>query len=173
MDNALQNLFVLAVAHSSGINVIRPKAAHLSAGKSGRARSLAAISVASEMSVSRTISVMAVCRASGSVKPSTPVLRTGDGRPSTPTPRGALFVEEAISLRPTEVGAPFALALSARSSVFQQFDGGPGQIALHGLTNVGGVLGTAASHGCVRLENGVMRWLVKRIRPGTTVTIRG
>jgi hypothetical protein len=60
---------------------------------------------------------------------------------------------------------------SARSDVFQQFDGGPGQIALHGLTNVGGVLGTAASHGCVRLDNGVMRWLVKRIRPGTTVII--
>jgi lipoprotein-anchoring transpeptidase ErfK/SrfK len=94
------------------------------------------------------------------------------GKPSTPTPLGAFFVEEAISLRPTEIGAPFALALSARSDVFQQFDGGPGQIALHGLTNVGGVLGTAASHGCVRLDNSLMRWLVKRIRPGTTVTIR-
>lgn len=94
------------------------------------------------------------------------------GKPSTPTPLGAFFVEESISLGPSEVGAPFALALSARSDVFQQFDGGPGQIALHGLTKVGGVLGTAASHGCVRLDNGVMRWLVKRIRPGTTVTIR-
>jgi lipoprotein-anchoring transpeptidase ErfK/SrfK len=94
------------------------------------------------------------------------------GAPSTPTPLGAFFVEEAISLRSTEVGAPFALALSARSDVFQQFDGGPGQIALHGLMNVGGVLGTAASHGCIRLDNGVMRWLVKRIRPGTTVIIR-
>ena len=69
------------------------------------------------------------------------------------------------------VGAPFALALSARSDVFQQFAGGPGQIALHGLMNVGGVLGTATSHGCVRLDNGMMRWLVTRIRPGTTVTV--
>jgi lipoprotein-anchoring transpeptidase ErfK/SrfK len=94
------------------------------------------------------------------------------GKPSTPTPRGEFFVEEAISLPPSEVGAPFALALSARSDVFQQFDGGPGQIALHGLMNVGGVLGTATSHGCVRLDNGMMRWLVRRIRPGTTVTIR-
>jgi lipoprotein-anchoring transpeptidase ErfK/SrfK len=93
------------------------------------------------------------------------------GKPSTPTPRGQFFVEEVIALPASAVGAPFALALSARSDVFQVFDGGPGEIALHGLMNVGGTLGTAASHGCVRLDNGTMRWLVKRIRPGTPVTI--
>ena len=37
--------------------------------------------------------------------------------------------------------------------------------------NVGGVLGTAASHGCVRLSNAAMRWLVIRIGPGVPVTI--
>jgi lipoprotein-anchoring transpeptidase ErfK/SrfK len=93
------------------------------------------------------------------------------GKPSTPTPRGRFFVEKVIALPPSAVGAPFALALSARSNVFQVFDGGPGEIALHGLMNVGGTLGTASSHGCVRLDNGAMRWLVKRIRPGTPVTI--
>ncbi|MGD0272267.1 MAG: L,D-transpeptidase [Gaiellaceae bacterium] len=93
------------------------------------------------------------------------------GKPSTPTPRGEFFVEEVIQLRATDVGAPFALALSARSNVFQEFDGGPGQIALHGLENVGGVLGSAASHGCVRLSNSTMRWLVVRISPGVPVTI--
>jgi lipoprotein-anchoring transpeptidase ErfK/SrfK len=93
------------------------------------------------------------------------------GKPSTPTPLGEFFVEESITLRATDVGAPFALALSARSNVLQEFDGGPGQIALHGLTNVGGVLGTAVSHGCVRLGNGAMRWLVVRIGPGVPVTI--
>ena len=95
------------------------------------------------------------------------------GKPSTPTPRGEFFVEEAIQLRPADVGAPFALALSARSNVLQEFDGGPGQTALHGLTNVGGVLGSAVSHGCVRLDNGTMRWLVARIGPGVPVTITG
>jgi lipoprotein-anchoring transpeptidase ErfK/SrfK len=55
--------------------------------------------------------------------------------------------------------------------VLQEFDGGPGQIALHGLSNVGGVPGTAASHGCVRLDDAVMRWLAYRIGPGTPVTI--
>lgn len=89
----------------------------------------------------------------------------------TPTPHGTFFVEEAIQLRPWDVGAPYALALSARSNVLQQFNGGPGQIALHGLGNVGGVLGTAGSHGCVRLDNEMMRWLVHRIGPGVPVTI--
>jgi lipoprotein-anchoring transpeptidase ErfK/SrfK len=94
------------------------------------------------------------------------------GKPSTPTPGGRFFVEEAVELAPGDVGAPYALALSARSNVLQEFDGGPGQIALHGLSNVGGVLGTAASHGCVRLANDVMHWLVVRIGPGVPVTIR-
>ena len=94
------------------------------------------------------------------------------GKPSTPTPTGQFFVEESIALRPADVGAPFALALSARSDVLQEFAGGPGQIALHGLENVGGVLGTAVSHGCVRLANGAVRWLAARIGPGVPVTIR-
>lgn len=93
------------------------------------------------------------------------------GKPSTPTPAGEFFVEESIALRSYDVGAPYALALSARSQVLQEFDGGPGQIALHGLSNVGGVPGTAASHGCIRLSDDVMRWLVVRIGPGTPVSI--
>ena len=94
------------------------------------------------------------------------------GKPSTPTPLGTFFVEEVIRLRATDVGAPFALALSARSNVLQTFAGGPGQIGVHGLANVGGVLGSAASHGCVRLDNETMRWLVFRISAGVPVTIR-
>jgi lipoprotein-anchoring transpeptidase ErfK/SrfK len=94
------------------------------------------------------------------------------GKASTPTPLGKFFVEEAIQLPAREVGAPYALALSARSTVLQEFAGGPGQIALHGLRNVGGTLGTSVSHGCVRLDTGAMRWLVARIGPGVPVTIR-
>ncbi len=93
------------------------------------------------------------------------------GKPSTPTPTGQFFVEEAVQLQPTDVGAPFALALSARSNVLQEFDGGPGQVALHGLDNVGGTPGTAVSHGCIRLTDDTMKWLVLRIAPGTPVTI--
>jgi lipoprotein-anchoring transpeptidase ErfK/SrfK len=95
------------------------------------------------------------------------------GKPSTPTPSGEFFVEESIALRSGDVGAPFALALSARSNVLQEFDGGPGQIAFHGLSNVGGTLGTAVSHGCIRMADDTMRWLVVRIGPGVPVTISG
>ncbi len=46
------------------------------------------------------------------------------GKPSTPTPHGEFFVEEAVQLGPGEVGGPYALALSARSTVLQEFAGG-------------------------------------------------
>jgi hypothetical protein len=93
------------------------------------------------------------------------------GKPSTPTPMGQFFVEESVRLPPESAGAPFALALSARSNVLQEFAGGPGQIALHGLANLGGTLGTAISHGCVRLGDHDITWLADRIGPGVPVTI--
>lgn len=93
------------------------------------------------------------------------------GKPSTPTPLGEYFVEEAVALPGGAAGWPFALALSARSDVLREFAGGPGQVAIHGRANIGGVLGTAASHGCVRVDTAEIRWLVARVGPGTPVTI--
>jgi lipoprotein-anchoring transpeptidase ErfK/SrfK len=93
------------------------------------------------------------------------------GKPSTPTPTGQFFVEETLQMSPGEAGGPFALALSARSDVLQEFEGGPGQIAIHGRDNLGGTLGTAASHGCIRLATASIDWLAARIGPGTPVTI--
>lgn len=93
------------------------------------------------------------------------------GKPSTPTPHGRFFVEESIRLAPGRPGAPFALATSARSNVLQEFQGGPGQIGIHGVGNLGGRPGSAVSHGCVRLRDPGIRWLAARIRPGVPVTI--
>ncbi|HSZ14237.1 MAG TPA: L,D-transpeptidase [Solirubrobacteraceae bacterium] len=93
------------------------------------------------------------------------------GKPSTPTPAGRFFVEESLQMPAGEPGGPFALALSARSDVLQEFEGGPGQIAIHGRDNLGGTLGTAASHGCIRLASAGIDWLASRIGPGTPVTI--
>lgn len=70
-----------------------------------------------------------------------------------------------------QAGGPFALALSARSNVLQEFEGGPGQIAIHGRDNLGGTLGAAESHGCVRLASASIDWLAARIGPGTPVRI--
>ena len=93
------------------------------------------------------------------------------GKPSTPTPRGDFFVEENVIMPRRAPGAPYALALSARSNVYQEFEGGPGQIAIHGLANIGGTLGTAVSHGCVRLSNRNVSWLAARLEPGVPVSI--
>ena len=93
------------------------------------------------------------------------------GSPSTPTPPGTFFVEESIALKRADLGAPFALALSARSAVLQQFAGGPGQIGIHGVAHVGGIPGTAVSHGCVRLSTWAIRWLASHVGPGTPVVI--
>lgn len=93
------------------------------------------------------------------------------GKASTPTPIGRFFVEETVRMPAGEAGGPFGLALSARSDALQEFEGGPGQIAIHGRNNLGGTLGTAASHGCVRLGTASIDWLAGRIGPGTPVTI--
>lgn len=94
------------------------------------------------------------------------------GKPSTPTPTGRFFVEEAVALTASAPGAPFALATSARSNVLQEFEGGPGQIALHGTNNVTGALGSASSHGCVRVATAAIRWLAARIGSGVPLVIR-
>jgi len=95
------------------------------------------------------------------------------GKPSTPTPPGQFFVEETVQMSAGEAGGPFALALSARSDALQEFEGGPGQIAIHGRNNLGGTLGAAESHGCIRLATASIDWLAARIGPGTPVTIYG
>jgi lipoprotein-anchoring transpeptidase ErfK/SrfK len=105
-----------------------------------------------------------------------------DGRPvrgfsavvpkaSTPTPYGEFFVEEAERIAPQDVGGPYALAISARSDIFQEFEGGPGQIAIHGTNGLSDALGSAASHGCIRLAPSAMTWLARRIGAGTPVTV--
>jgi lipoprotein-anchoring transpeptidase ErfK/SrfK len=93
------------------------------------------------------------------------------GSPSTPTPRGRFFVEEGVAL-PGQVGGPYALATSARSNVLQEFAGGPGQIALHGTDGLAGALGSAASHGCIRLRTDAIAWLAQRVGAGIPLIVR-
>jgi lipoprotein-anchoring transpeptidase ErfK/SrfK len=99
-------------------------------------------------------------------------MRAVVGSPSTPTPRGHFFIEEALELAITEAGGPFALATSARSEVLQEFAGGPGQIAIHGTNNLAGMPGSAVSHGCIRLGTRDITWLAQRIGAGVPLTIR-
>jgi lipoprotein-anchoring transpeptidase ErfK/SrfK len=93
------------------------------------------------------------------------------GKPSTPTPRGVFFIEEALALSSYEAGGPYALATSARSNVFQEFEGGPGQIGIHGTNNLSGEPGTAVSHGCIRLGTHAITWLARRVGAGVPLRI--
>lgn len=95
------------------------------------------------------------------------------GRPSLPTPSGNFFVTEIMSER-GEVTGPYALATSAYSNVLQEFDGGPGQVAMHGREGLEGegAIGTASSHGCIRFESAAITWLAWHLEAGTPVIIQ-
>jgi lipoprotein-anchoring transpeptidase ErfK/SrfK len=85
-------------------------------------------------------------------------------------PTGQFFVEETVQMEPGEADGPFALALSVRSNVLQEFEGGPGQIGIHGREGLGETLGRAESHGCI-LATVSIDWLAARIGPGTPARI--
>jgi L,D-transpeptidase catalytic domain/SnoaL-like polyketide cyclase len=96
------------------------------------------------------------------------------GKPSTPTPLGLFAVyERARQPDPDAFLGPWALHLTAHSNVLEDYGGGPGRVALHGRSGASlrDPLGTAASHGCVRVRNGDIRWLAKVAAPGTPVLI--
>src|SRR5262249_43751591 len=99
------------------------------------------------------------------------------GKPSPPTPLGLFAIAWAIPWHPTDFLGSWVLELTAHSDVLQQFDGGDGTVGIHGRGGASLLdpLGTAASHGCVRLANDSIDWLVGAIGaarlPGTPVQI--
>jgi len=98
--------------------------------------------------------------------------RVAVGRRSTPTPAGFFFVEEIVPEKRSSEFWPYALALSARSTVFSDFAGGPGQIAIHGIYGIGGTPGHAESHGCIRATSTALEWMIRHFGTGTPVDIR-
>jgi lipoprotein-anchoring transpeptidase ErfK/SrfK len=99
---------------------------------------------------------------------STPV---APGAPSSPTPTGSFFVAYIVKLTdPGNVYGPYAMGTSAFSNTYYSFEGGPGQVGIHG-TNQPWVIGSYASHGCVRLPNNAITTVAEQIVPGTPVEI--
>jgi lipoprotein-anchoring transpeptidase ErfK/SrfK len=97
------------------------------------------------------------------------------GAPRTPTPRGlAAIYERNPQPNPRAFLGPWALSLTALSTVLEDYGGGPGRVAIHGRggASLRDPLGTARSHGCVRVANRAVRWLARRVPPGTPVRIR-
>jgi lipoprotein-anchoring transpeptidase ErfK/SrfK len=97
------------------------------------------------------------------------------GAPRSPTPAGEFALSERIAQKSAHgfVG-PWVLAITAFSGTYRQFDGGPGRVAIHGRggASLRDPLGTARSHGCVRVANGLIRWMARHLQAGTPVTIR-
>ena len=87
------------------------------------------------------------------------------GAAATPTPAGSFSVVWARPMRANRALGPWILPISAHSDVLRSFAGGPGRIAIHGW-RPGGPFGRARSHGCVRLDDRAISWLVSTIGPG-------
>lgn len=107
------------------------------------------------------------------LKHSEPVLVTevALGREVAPTPVGEFFITELLQPASADgVYGPFAFGLSGFSDVYTSFAGGEGVIGIHG-TNAPHLLGTAVSHGCVRVENDTIEALASLIPLGTPVTV--
>ena len=94
------------------------------------------------------------------------------GAPSTPTPTGTWYVVDRMHLHTSWSQGRWALATSAFSRVLKRFDGGQGQVALHARGLLRDPVGTAASHGCVRFNNGDINWLAAHVPNGTQILIQ-
>jgi len=104
----------------------------------------------------------------GAAVVSTPIAIGASG---TRTPTGDFFVTELIKLTdPAGTYGPFAFGISAHSDFLTEFDGGDGQIGIHGTDDPAGI-GHDVSHGCVRLPNAELVQLVGVVPLGTPVHI--
>ena len=96
------------------------------------------------------------------------------GASASPTPAGEFAISEAIRRDPDEFVGAWVLPLTAFSGTYKQFDGGPGRVAIHGRggASLRDPLGSARSHGCVRVDNALVRWMAANLQPGVPVFIR-
>jgi hypothetical protein len=105
-------------------------------------------------------------------------IRVVVGAPGTPTPRGLFSIVGVWRWNPADFLGSYILPLTAHSNVLQEFGGGDGRVGIHGRGGASLLdpLGSARSHGCVRLANHAIEWLVRRIGarglPGIPVRVR-
>jgi lipoprotein-anchoring transpeptidase ErfK/SrfK len=99
-------------------------------------------------------------------------LRAGVGSAKTPTPLGLFYVTESLQIdgQARSYYGPYALGLSGFSNVLSSFNGGPGQLAIHG-TGDPSTIGRSASNGCIHLSNPDLRKLAELLPLGTPVSV--
>lgn len=99
------------------------------------------------------------------------------GTSDTPTPAHTFYIKEL--LKPTDGAGnyipdgdygPFAYGLSGFSEVLTDFNGGNGELGIHG-TNHPELIGTNVSHGCIRMRNEDITMLAGILPLGVPVRI--
>ena len=96
----------------------------------------------------------------------------GSGRAETPTPTGTFAVQDTLVTSPADRPAygRFILTLTAHSNVLTRFNGGDGQIAIHGSGSLGRI-GRPSSHGCIIVGDAALATLFRTVEAGTPVVV--
>jgi lipoprotein-anchoring transpeptidase ErfK/SrfK len=96
------------------------------------------------------------------------------GAADSPTPAGSFAISEKLRGDPGTFTGSWVLPLTAYSGTYRQFDGGPGRVAIHGRggASLQDPLGSAASHGCIRVSNRLVSWMATHLQAGVPVTVR-
>jgi lipoprotein-anchoring transpeptidase ErfK/SrfK len=94
------------------------------------------------------------------------------GAPSTPTPAGQFAIDAPVDQPRGGVLGRRILAIAAYSRALARYQGGIPQTAFHAYEKLGDPLGTAASHGCVRVQQKTLTRLLRLAPRGTPVLIR-
>lgn len=90
---------------------------------------------------------------------------------NTPTPGGVFYTTELLQPpEPDSVYGTFAYGLSGYSDVLEEFNGGPGQLGIHG-TDRPDLIGQKVSNGCIRMANEDVEALVPVLPLGVPVEI--
>lgn len=85
----------------------------------------------------------------------------GVGMSDRPTPGGVYYIKELLQPpNPEGVYGVYAYGLSGYSEVLDSFNGGPGDLGLHGTNDPDGI-GSDVSNGCVRMRNEEITRLVE------------
>ena len=93
------------------------------------------------------------------------------GKSETPTPIGTYYLRVLLKAPdPNTVYGPYAYPLSGHSEVLTSFNGGDGELGIHG-NNDESVLGESVTAGCVRMSNAGITRLAPMIPLGTPVEI--
>ncbi|HEV7720508.1 MAG TPA: L,D-transpeptidase [Iamia sp.] len=93
------------------------------------------------------------------------------GKAESPTPLGTFFVDGVIRLSPPHKAyGTGQLSFTGFSEVYESFGGGIGQVAMHGTQNPA-LIGTPASHGCVRMRNEDIDAVTELSPTGTPVEV--